>query len=174
MAPTTPSIVASPTSRANNKRPWRFYTDDLKPSHSPGISPVVDAAYVASTMHFEALIVEHVGWAKSSGHVLPLGIGSPKARLDRRAHMPLDDYTSLEVILRQATEAVNTAANGHVGLLSRIEPAISVSRGACPVGGVTGLAASALAAVGCDTPVELNGYDSRPTPFHERAWAGTW
>jgi len=131
--------------------PWRFG------GVVPGISPVVDAAYVASTIHFEAFIAEHVGWAKSSGHVLPLGIESTKTRLDRRAHMPLDDYTSLEVILSQATEVVNNAAIGHFGLLSRKEPAISVSRDACPVGGVTGLAASALAAVGSGTSVELNG-----------------
>ena len=54
-----------------------------------------------------------------------------------------------------------------MGLLSRKEPAISVPLAACPVGSVTGQAASALAAVGCDTPVELNGYGSRPAPFHE-------
>ena len=80
--------------------------------------------------------------------------------------MAVDDYTSLEGIHRQATEAVNSAANNHTGLLSRKEPSISVPLAACPVGCVTGLAASALAAVGRDTPVELNGYDSRPAPFH--------
>ena len=79
----------------------------------------------------------------------------------------MDDDTSLEVILSQVTEAVNNAANDHVGLLSRIEPAISVSPGPCPVSGVTGLEASALAAVGCDIPVGLYGYDSRPAPLHE-------
>ena len=54
--------------------------------------------------------------------------------------MPLDDYTSLEVILSQATEVVNNAAIDNVGLLSRKEPAISVSREASPVGGVQGFA----------------------------------
>ena len=85
--------------------------------------------------------------------------------------MPVEDHTSLEVVLRQATEAVNNAANEHLGLLSRIEPAISVSFDACTVGGVTDFAASALAAVGCDTSVELNGYGSRPAPFRELGWA---
>ena len=79
----------------------------------------------------------------------------------------MDDYTSLEGILRQATEAVNNAANGHVGLLSRKEPAVSVPLAACPVGCVTGLAAPALAAVGRDKSVELIEYDSWPAPFQE-------
>ena len=80
--------------------------------------------------------------------------------------MAVDDYTSLEGIHRQATEAANNAVNDHVGLLSRKEPAISVPSAACPVECATGQAASALAAVGRDTPVELNGYDSQPEPFH--------
>ena len=57
-------------------------------------------------MLLEVSITEHVGRAESSGHELPLGIESLKARLDRRAQMAVDDYTSLEGILRQATEAV--------------------------------------------------------------------
>ena len=81
--------------------------------------------------------------------------------------MAVDYYSSLEGIRRQATEAVNNAANDHVGFLSRKKPAISVPLAACPVGCVTGLAASALAAVSRDTPVELNVYDFRPAPFHE-------
>jgi len=78
----------------------------------PGISPVVEAAYVASAMQFEAFVNEH-------------------------------------------------------GNRRQQEPAIPVSRDACPVGYVTGPAASALAAVGGDMSVELHGYESRPAPFHE-------
>ena len=81
--------------------------------------------------------------------------------------MDADDYTTLEGLLRQATETINNAANDHVGLLSRKEPTISIPLAACPVKRVTGQAASALAAVGRGTPVKLNGYDSRPAPFHE-------
>ena len=133
----------------------------------PGISPVLEAAYVAPAMHFEAFIAEYVKRSKSSGQVLPLGIEILKMRLDQRAHMPSGDCTSLEITLSLATEVVNNAAKDHSGLLSLKEPAITVSRSACPVGGVTGLAASAQTAVGCDTPVELNGYNSRPAPFLE-------
>ena len=118
-------------------------------------------------MLFEASIAEHVKRYKSSGQELPLGIEILTGRLDQRRHMHLGDYTSLELSLCRATEVINNAAKDHAGLLSRKEPAITVSPEACPVGEVTGLAASALAAVGCDTPVELNGYDSRPAPFLE-------
>ena len=124
-------------------------------------------AHVASATLLEAFTTEHVGRAKLCGHEQPLGIECPKARLDRRAQIAVDDHTSLEGILLQATEAVNNAANDHVGLLSRKEPAISILLAACPVESVTGQAASALAAVGRDTPVELSGYGSRPAPFHE-------
>ena len=117
-------------------------------------------------MHFEATIAEHSSRSNSRGQTLPLSIKLIKERLDQRAQMPMGDYTSLEVTLSWATEVINKAAKDHTGLLSRKEPAIPASHGACPVGGVTDLAASALAAVGCDTPVELNGYDSRPAPFH--------
>ena len=141
--------------------PWRFE------GVVPGVSPVVEAAHVASVMLFEASITEHVGRAESSGHKLPLGIGSLKARLDQRAQVVVGDYTPLERILRQATEASNNAANGHVGLLSRKEPATSAPLAACPVGRVTGQAASALTAVGRDTPVEPIGYVCRPATFHE-------
>ena len=134
---------------------------------APGVSPVVETACVASAMLLEAFIGEHVARADSSGHELPLGIRSPKARLDQRAQMAVGDYTSLEKILRQATEAVKIAANGHSGFLSRKEPAIPVPLAACLVGSATGPAASALAAVDRDTPVEFNGHGSRPAPFHE-------
>ena len=133
----------------------------------PGVSPVVQEADVASAMLFESSITEHVGRAESSGHELPLGIESQKARLYRRAQMAVEDYTSLEGALRQATEAVNSAANNHAGLLLRKEPSISVPLAAFPVGCVTGLAASALAAVGRYLPVKHNGYDSRPAPYRE-------
>ena len=53
----------------------------------PDVSPVVDAAHVASAMLLEAFIIEHVGRAESSGHELPLGIGGPKVRLDQRAQI---------------------------------------------------------------------------------------
>ena len=118
-------------------------------------------------MLFGAVITEHVGRAESSGHELPLGIGSFKARLDQRGHMAAGDYTSYEGLLCEATEAAKNAANDHACMLSRKELAISVPLAARPAGIVTGQAASALAAVGRDTPVELNGYDSRPAPFHE-------
>ena len=81
--------------------------------------------------------------------------------------MNMGDYTSLELYLYRATEGINNAAKVHSGLLSRKGPVITVSPDDCPDGDVTGLAASALAAVGCDTPVGLNGCDSRPAPFLE-------
>ena len=100
---------------------------------APGVSPVVEAAHVASAMFFEAYNTERSGRAESSDHELPLGIGSLKARLDQRAQMPVDDCTLLEVFLRQATEAANNAVNGHLGLFSRNEPAIFVPLAACHV-----------------------------------------
>ena len=133
----------------------------------PGASPVVEAAHVAPAMLLEAFITERVGRAESSGHELPLGIENPKARLDQPAHMAAGYYTSLEGLLYRAKEAANTAANEQAGLLSRKGPSISVPLAACPVGIITGQAASALAAVGRDAPVELNVYDSRPTTSHE-------
>ena len=70
-------------------------------------------------MLLEAFITEYAGRAESSGQELPLGIESPKARLEQRAQMAANNCTSLEEILRYATEAANIAANDHAGLLSR-------------------------------------------------------
>ena len=62
----------------------------------PGVSPVAEAAHVASAMLLNAFISEHLGRAESpSGHELPLGIESPKARHDQRAQMAVGDYSSL-------------------------------------------------------------------------------
>ena len=85
----------------------------------PGTSPVLEAAYVAPAMQFEAFIDEYVKRSKSSGEELPLGIEILTGRLDQRKHMLLDDYTSLELTLWRATEVVNNAAKDHAGLLSQ-------------------------------------------------------
>ena len=134
---------------------------------APGISPVVEAAQVASAMHVEAFLGDHMRVMMRTGQ-FTIGLSSLIGRIDSRDSFEEPQFTVLEAMLRGSSEAINHAAADHPSLVSRKEPETSVPRVAQSGGAPQGPAAEALAAVGGDPDaVVFQDRDQRPAPFEK-------
>ena len=74
---------------------------------APGISPVVEAAQVASAMHVEAFLGDHMRVMMRTGQ-FTIGLSSLIGRIDSRDSFEEPQFTVLEARLRGSSEASTT------------------------------------------------------------------